>query len=171
MKELIWLCGIIPEEINEEIRKICLKENLDLHLSERFFRFNLHVSMKRTFCCEQFAEMKEDIRKLLIAQGEIYCGHTQLLRNKDMLWLTMDQDERLKEVHHLIDSFLFEKYNVEIDTFDKNYLPHITIFHKGEFQNLITMQERLELILPSYPISISRYAIGSKIRGNEFFDV
>ena len=171
MKELIWICGIIPEDVNEEIKEICLKENEDLQLSERFFRFHLHVSMKRTFLCEHFDEMKDDMKKLLKDKGEIYCGHTHLMKNRDMLWLYMDEDERLKEVHSQIDEFLMEKYSVPIDTFDKNYFPHITIFHKGDPENLVKMYERLLIKLPGKPVTIRKYAIGSKIRGNEFFDI
>ena len=155
MKELIWVCGIIPEDINEEINEVCLEENRDLHLSERFFRFHLHISMKRTFQCDDFLSMKEDLKELLINNKEIYCGHTHLIKNKDMLWLCLDEDKRLKEVHKQIDELLFDRYKVPIDTFDKNYLPHITIFHKGDPKNLDTMYERLSVSLPSKQISIS----------------
>ncbi|MBO7676852.1 MAG: 2'-5' RNA ligase family protein [Erysipelotrichaceae bacterium] len=171
MKQLIWVCGIIPEDINEQIRQICLKQNIDLHLSERFFRFPLHISMKRTFKCDQFEPMKNDLKKLLIESGKIDCGNTNLIKNKDMLWLCPDKTERIKEVHHEIDILLKDRYNVEIDTFDKNYLPHITIFHKGDPKNMDEMLRRLELSLPSFPVSISRYAIGSKEFGNEFIDI
>ena len=171
MNEFIWICGIVPDDINHQIRQICLKENKELHLSERFFRTNLHISMKRTFHCEEFENMKEDLKQLLTDEKAIYCGYTHLIKVKDMLWLTMDEDARIRQVHQRIDELLKNKYSVPIDTFDKNYLPHITIFHKGDPQNLIRMYEKLLDVLPSKPINISRYAIGSKIKGNDIFSV
>ena len=171
MKEFIWVCGLIPEDIDQQIKEICLKENEDLQLSERFFKTNLHISMKRTFHCDDFENMKEDLKQLLRNEKQIYCGNTHLFKVKDMLWLTVDKDEKIKQVHKKIDEMLEKRYDVPIDTFDKNYLAHITIFHKGDPLNLIEMHERLLERLPSFPIVISRYAIGSKTRENDIFDV
>ena len=171
MDELFWVVGMIPDDINDQIKEICLKENEDLRLSERFFKNSLHISMKRTFHCEYFEKMKEDLKHLLTSKGEIYCGHTHLIKIKDMLWLTLDEDEKIRKVHQKIDELLQNRYNVPIDTFDKNYLPHITIFHKGDPDNLLKMHERLLEKLPNKEIKISRYAIGSKIRENDIFDV
>ena len=171
MKEFISICGIIPEDINEKIKEICLKENEDLKLSERFFRFNLHISMKRTFLCDEFEKMKDDVRQVLIKEGKIFCGNTHLKRNRDMLWLIMDDDVKLRKVHDQLDKLLNDKYGVPIDTFDRIYLPHITIFHKGDPENMDVMENRLSLSLPSFPVSINSYAIGTKIKGYEFFDV
>ena len=87
MKEFVWVCGIIPEDVNNEIKEICLKENEDLSLSERFFRFNLHISLKRTFYTEEFDQVKDDLKELLSAYKRIDCGNTYLVKNSDMLWL------------------------------------------------------------------------------------
>ncbi len=171
MKEFISICGIIPEDINEKIKEICLKENEDLKLSDRFFRFQLHVSMKRTFLCSEFEEMKADVKSFLVNEGKICCGYSHLIRNKDMLWLILNDDKKLKEVHSGLDRLLLDKYGVPIDTFDKHYLPHVTIFHKGDPENMNIMEERLYSSLPSFPVTIESYAIGTKIKGYEFFNV
>ncbi|MBR3251346.1 MAG: hypothetical protein IKF80_06530, partial [Erysipelotrichaceae bacterium] len=96
MKEFIWVRGLIPEDIDQQIKEICLKENEDLQLSERFFKTNLHISMKRTFHCDDFENMKEDLKQLLRNEKQIYCGNTHLFKVKDMLWLTVDKDEKIK---------------------------------------------------------------------------
>ena len=169
MKELVWVCGIIPEDVNNEIKEICLKENEDLNLSERFFRFNLHISLKRTFYTEEFDQIKDDLKELLSAYKRIDCGNTYLVRNSDMLWLRISEETEIRKIHNEIDKLLSDKYRIMIDTFDKTYVPHITIFHKGDIQNLNKMYQRLSEKLESKKIMIDRFVVGSKSSGNFFF--
>ena len=169
MKELMWITGIIDKETNEEIRRICLKENEDLHLSERFFRSDLHISLKRTFYTEQYEKIADDIKEMLRGHKPIDCGYSKLMKVKDMLWLYPDKNDELVRIHNEIDLFLYEKYKIPIDTFDRQYFPHITIFHKGETKNLLKMYDRLQISLERKPITIDRFAIGTKTRGSDFF--
>ena len=165
MKEMTSVVGIIDENINEEIKEICLKENEDLHLSERFFNFPLHISLKRTFQTDCYDDVKKDLDELL--NKEIYCGKTYLVKNKDMLWLRVDHEKEILKLHNDIDELLLNKYGIEIDTFDKNYVPHITIFHKGLKENLDIMYDRLGDVLNGKEITIRKYMIGTKNHKDE----
>ena len=171
MKDYISLVGLILEDTNNDIKTICLRNNTDLKLSERFFNFPLHVSFKRTFITDNFNEVKDDVKDYFKNKGKIYAGKTTLVMNKDMLWLTLNDSNNLIEMHNELDEMLLEKYNIQIDYYDKNYVPHITIFHDDDIDKLKIMYERLNNALDDLDIYIDRCFYGIRNKDEEIFDI
>ena len=48
-KQLMWTSATLKQEDINFIKKICIDNTNDLRLSDRFFRFPLHISLKRTY--------------------------------------------------------------------------------------------------------------------------
>jgi hypothetical protein len=47
-KELMWVCAILPQELNKRLVETCRKENREIKLLEDVFKFPLHILMQRS---------------------------------------------------------------------------------------------------------------------------
>ncbi|MCR4855954.1 MAG: 2'-5' RNA ligase family protein [Erysipelotrichaceae bacterium] len=169
--ELMWACGLLETRVKDRIAETCLADSSDLCLSRRFIDFPLHVSFKRSFYTASFAEVKEDLRQLIAGQGKIDCGAFDLSRVGDMVWLRFEKEEGLKSLHERIDLFLKEKYQIGIDCFDRDYVPHATLFRDEDGTKLDKVYERLLKDLKREEVRIDRFFIGSRRVDNEYFDL
>jgi hypothetical protein len=52
--ELMWVCALLPDDINRELVDICREVNRNIGLPEDVFRFPLHISMKKSFRTKEF---------------------------------------------------------------------------------------------------------------------
>ena len=140
-KELMSVHGLLDDELNEELKEICLKEGRDLGLSDRFFRIPLHVSLKRSFYADD-EQIKDDIEKFL--EGKmIHCGGFELFKVRDMLWLKVNDCPELYEIHERLDCMLKDRYDIPIDEFDRRYCPHISLFSGCSQEKLDGIYDRL----------------------------
>lgn len=48
-KELMWVCGLLPQKEQEKLVEICKEANREIGLPEVVFKFPLHISMKKSF--------------------------------------------------------------------------------------------------------------------------
>ena len=168
-KQLMWFSAVVNDDFHQKMAKICLNNNLDL--SDRFFRFPLHISLKRTFYTDNFEEVKNDLKSLINDLTPIIISETYLFCNKDMLWLRFKDETQLIDIHKIIDQFLYDRYQIPIDEFDKNYVPHITLFRDDDENKIIEMFNLVKDKIPDLSDEIYRFAIGSKLEGNEFYIV
>lgn len=72
-RELMWVCGILPETLNREIVSICRDANQKIGLPETVFRFPLHISMKKSFYTEDFKTVKQTVVDFLLQKGIVPC--------------------------------------------------------------------------------------------------
>ena len=169
MKKLMWTAGLLDEKTRGRMKDLCEKHNADLLLSDRFLVFPLHVSFKRSFYTDDFTKVKDDLRVLLQNQKRIALGKSHLERVSDMIWLCFEDIDAIKALHERIDRFLKERYDVAIDTFDRNYHPHASIFRDKDEKKLDRMYERLLREWKEEETFIDAFFIGSKVDANEYF--
>lgn len=165
----MWVSAILSKKDNDDISKICLDNNTDIKLSDRFFRFPLHISLKRTFYTDDYLTIKNDLKKLINQSNPIIIQDLKLMRNKDMLWLDFDNKDAIISLHQKIDELLFQKYKIPIDEYDKNYYPHITIFRDDDIDKLEMMFNRIEELINKEEIIIDTFALGTSLENNEFY--
>ena len=82
--------------------------------------------------------------------------------------IRMNNEETFVELHNKIDELLLNKFEIPIDEFDKNYVPHITLFRDDE-KTIDVVYERLKDKLILNNISIDKYALGTSLENNEFY--
>ncbi len=106
------------------------------------------MSLKRSFRCDEFDDVKKDLEEILKGCGKIDCGALHPVRISDMLWLCPERDEKLKMIHEEIDLFLSDKYQIPIDGYDMVYQPHVTVFRDEDDGKLDEMYRRLSILEP-----------------------
>ena len=168
-KQLMWVSAVLPQDINNEIADICLQYNKQLKLSERFFKFPLHISLKRTFYTDDYDSVKKDLKELLDNNGSLLINSYSIIRNKDMLWIDITDNRNIKLLHEAIDQKLKEKYQIPIDEFDKNYYPHVTLFRDEVVEKLDLMKTQIEKLVPVKELIIDTFAMGTTLDNNEFY--
>ena len=168
-RKLMWTSAVLPEGVINQVKQICLANNTDLKLSERFFNFPLHISLKRTFYVDDFLEVKKDIKQLLNKEDDLFLEGLYPFINSDMLWFRITNEETIIALHKQLDDMLQSKYSIPIDEFDKNYVPHITLFRDDDLNKIETMYKRIRNHIKFESIKVNKYALGTTLENNEFY--
>ena len=167
----MWACGLLDEGSLNRIRDLCVECNEDIGLSGRFIDFPFHVSYKRSFYTDAYESIFPGLKEMIEEEGRISCGTVYLERVKDMIWLRFVKEEELKALHEKIDHFLKEGSGIEVDEFDRNYVPHVTLFRDEDEDKLDRMFKRLEKKICEKDVWIDRSFIGGRNRENVFFEM
>jgi hypothetical protein len=170
-KELMWICALLPEKLNQELIDICKKENQKIGLPENVFRFTLHISMKKSFQTTDFDEVKTEILMHIHEYGKISCNILEPVLHKKMIWLPVASQGQIREWHDKLDEMLLNKFEIPIDRFDFKFQPHISLFTKGSEKQLVKMQELLKEKIQPEEMILERFVIGSSRHKDEFFDI
>ena len=170
-KQLMWIQGILSENVRKQIIDLCISANDDLKLSDHFLVYPLHVSFKRSFHTDRFKEIREDAFNLLRGYGKIECGIMYPFRIADMIWLRFRDEERLTGIHDIFDVFLKEKYQIPVDEFDRNYHPHITLFRDDSLEKLDEMYDRICSRFCYEEVMIEDVIIGGKQQESQCFRI
>jgi hypothetical protein len=170
-KELMWVCGIIPAELNSKLVVICKRANRGVNLPEDVFKFPLHISMKKSFYTTQFDEAKQLIKSFILRKGAICCGVGQLQINKNMIWLPIATKGQLQSFHDELDKMLLTNFGILITPFDAHFQPHISLFTKGSEGQIAQMYDILKEQITPVDITINKFVIGSSLHKDEFFEV
>jgi 2'-5' RNA ligase len=170
-KELMWVCALLPAELNRQLVALCREENSSIGLPEDVFRFPLHISMKKSFQTTEFEAVKAEIVHHMQARGPLHCRTTGVVCRKKMLWLTVEPMGEINVWHDELDRRLLDKFAIPIDRFDAAFAPHISLFTKGDPVPMKEMGLRLAGRISPMELTLSRFVVGSSRHGDEFFDI
>jgi 2'-5' RNA ligase len=170
-KELMWVCALLPEELNQHLAALCKAENKTIGMPTNVFRFPLHISMKKSFQTTAFESVKAEILHHIQLHGEISCQTANVTCHKKMLWLPVNPARAILDWHNSLDARLLDKFGIPIDRFDANFAPHISLFTKGNQTQLEEMRLRLAEKISPMELTLHRFVIGSSLHGDAFFTV
>lgn len=170
-RELMWVCGILPETLNREIVSICRNANQKIGLPETVFRFPLHISMKKSFYTEDFKTVKQAVMVFLLQNGRIPCRTGAVIRHKGMLWLPVIPDACIRKVHDELDALLEKNYGIPISRFDRVFQPHVSLFTTGPIEQIKAMYEKLTILHKEKHFELKKFVVGSSGHRDEFFEV
>jgi 2'-5' RNA ligase len=170
-KELMWVCGILPTELNNKLAMLCKRNNRDINLSENVFKFPLHISMKKSFYTTAFDEVKAQIKSFIFERGKINCTVGEVEIHKNMIWLPIETKGDLASWHNDLDKILLKNFNIPVVPFDADFHPHISLFTKGGEEQIHQMYARLKLQIQPMDITLNRFVIGSSMHKDEFMDI
>jgi 2'-5' RNA ligase len=171
VKELTWVCALLPAEWNRQLVELCREENRSIGLPEDVFRFPLHISMKKSFQTTEFEAVKAEIIHHMQARNKLHCRTTGVACHKKMLWLMVEPAGEIKRWHNELDQRLLDKFAIPIDRFDAAFAPHISLFTKGDPAQMKEMGLRLAGKISPTELTLNRFVVGSSRHGDEFFDV
>jgi hypothetical protein len=170
-KELVWVCALLPQELNQHLVELCREENRSIGLPEDVFRFPLHISMKKSFQATEFEAVKAEIVHHMQTRGKIRCRTTGVVCRKKMLWLMVEPVGEVKRWHDQLDQRLLDKFAIPVDRFDANFEPHISLFTRGDQTKIKEMGLCLAGKIPPMELTLTRFVIGSSRHGDEFFEL
>ena len=162
-RQLMWIHGLVDKDFNDYLENLCLEKALSLGLSDRFFKIPLHISLKRSFYTDDYYVIKDSIISFLDNYSIVECNNPQPIIINNRLWLKTDSD-KLNNIHYELDKYLYENHSIDIDEFDRNYYPHISLFHNDDLDKLNIIYELLSNNLKQKTFLIDAVAIG--IDGN-----
>lgn len=170
-RELMWICAIAPEGFRKTVTQFCLAENKSVGLPENVFKLPLHISLKKSFYTEEFDAVKDDMLKIMNSVGRFHCQIDKVDLHRDMLWLSLVNDGKLRRIHEELDCLLETKYGVPIGRYDRTFQPHISLFTRGTHEQMMEMYDRLKNYDFGGEIEISRFVIGSSGHKDVFYNL
>jgi hypothetical protein len=170
-KELMWVCALLPDEMNWELVNICRSENRNIGLSEDVFRFPLHISMKKSFWTTEFDEVKSDIISHIKECGKIRCRTNAVVIHKKMLWLSVAAETPIMEWHNRLDQQLLEKYDIPIDRFDAKFEPHVSLFTRGADGKMANMKKELDQKILPMEFWLEQFVVGASGHKDKFINI
>ena len=170
-RELMWVCALPPEDFQERTTRLCLDANKSVGLPENVFQLPLHISLKKSFETENFEEAKVDILNLLHGTDPFSCMIDKVELHRNMLWLSLVNDGKLRLLHEELDRMLEAKYCIPISRYDRVFQPHISLFTRGTREQMEAMHERLQGADFGSEVEMSRFVIGSSGHKDAFYDL
>lgn len=170
-RELMWVCAIAPEGFHKTVSQLCLTENKAIGLPENVFKLPLHISLKKSFYTDSFDDVKADILKTVNSTGRFHCYIDRVILQRNMLWLSLINDDHLRHLHEDLDRLLDKKYGIPISRYDRIFQPHISLFTRGTPEQLQTMYGRLKKLDFGGEIEIKRFVVGSSGHKDTFYDL
>ena len=171
MSELMWACAILPEKEERAIKRICRRLNNGVGLPETVFRFPLHISLKKSWDCDRFEAAQTDVADYLKHCGSFDIDIGKPIMHKNMIWLPVGVTEKLQEIHSGLDLLLERKYAVPRTAFDTSFLPHISLFTKGDHRDMAAMHELLVKENMPRTAQIRKVVIGGAVHRDTYYTI
>ena len=90
---------------------------------------------------------------------------------KELMWLPVNVDEKLKQIHAGVDALLETKYSVRRSEADLRFQPHISLFTKGDRNRMPEMLQLLGKELSPITAEIRRVVVGGAIHRDTYYDI
>lgn len=156
----IWIGCRLPEEFEREIRALCLEKNRKLGLDEAAFSLPQHISLKISFETDRAEEILEDLPRLFASQPPFRVTIREIQQNGNILWLTIAENETLRQLHEKLDEHLKAHFGVDQHLFDTCFQFHSTLFIDPDVPKIAEMKVRLaEFALPR-ELTVERILLG-----------
>lgn len=139
----IWIGCKLPEDFEAELRQCCLEANADIGADTVAFSLPQHISLKISFDAgEQTHQILDFLSGLLQKERKFYVNLESLEQTGNILWLTVQEDPRLRRLHDHLDRLLLEEFSVKQHPYDRDFKFHSTLFIDKE-EKLRRLHERL----------------------------
>ena len=163
----IWIGCRLPAAFEHELRYGLREMNREVGLNEVAFTLPQHISLKMSFCMEdeKAAAVIDAITDMLEQEKPfaVRLGGVEIVR--DVLWLNIRSNSRLKALHAQLDNMLLREFGVEPHMFNRDFRFHSTLFMDKDEEKL----HRVYDVLSQYPndetLGIAQFLIGTSETG------
>lgn len=170
-KELMWVCGLLPQKEQERLIEICNDANLEVGLPEMVFKFPLHISMKKSFYVTDFEIVKKEVISYIQKRGPLLCYADSIIKYKGMIWLPIKLTKDINDWHKDLDELLNKAFDVPIDSFEVNFKPHISLFTKGSQKQIDEIYKKILPMISEKQLTIRKFVVGSSKHGDDYITV
>ena len=151
----IWVGLIFNKKDEEKIRKICKEVNYNYNVNEQAFTLPQHISLKTSFCVENYKEVIDYMK--LILKGNLssfditITGISKL--NNGVIWFDIEENKILRKFHNIFNKKLLEKYEIPLIKFDgNNFRFHSTIFQDKNIDD--SLNDMVEILKSKFKFPI-----------------
>lgn len=156
----IWIGCRLPVEFERTIRSRCLELNRDIGLGTVAFSLPQHISLKISFDAgAQTPEILDAVEAILRKEKQFYVNPHAIETAGSILWITFQENDTLRKLHHLLDRTLEQDFGVPQHPFDKDFLFHSTLF-LGEPERLARMQAGLSGFALPPELAVDTFLLG-----------
>ena len=139
----LWIGCKLPMEYETRLRQQCLLLNEQLRLDTTAFMLPQHISLKISFCTDQWADVLSYLEQYLSQQDPFAVEIQPPQQNGNILWLPVAENTVLQQLHRQLDSQLEERFGITQHEFDKCFLFHSTLFIDTDADKLSRMYKAL----------------------------
>lgn len=163
----IWVAIDVDKQLlnqKEEVKKIEKEIGFE---ESNISLLPLHISLKiSSNVSEQIVDkVKKDIDTLFSSTNPFEIDIEGIELHDNIVWIRMIPNEHLTKLHDDLCSIFSEKYNLELQEFDNNFIYHSTLFldsNRDKINKAYNLIQDLEL--PSKLVA-SKFIIGSSQEG------
>ena len=156
----LWIgCGL-PQKFEEEIRGRCLAANKDMGLDTVAFLLPQHISLKISFETDRAEEILEALPRLFASQPPFGVTIREIQQNGNILWLTIAENEALRQLHGKLDEHLKAQFGVDQHLFDTCFQFHSTLFIDPDMPKIAEMKVRLADFALPRELTVERILLG-----------
>lgn len=170
-QELAWVCAVMPEDYVRQIKGLCLEANRGIGLSEKVFKFPLHISLKKSFLTDRFPEVRDALLDYFKQRGPFKIKVGRLIRHEGMLWLNIVRTPELLKVHDEIDALLETRFGIPRHKFDKHFEPHISLFTDWDDEKITDIYEALEEEFEPKILTARKIVVGADRERDTFLEL
>ena len=169
--ELAWVCAVMPEEYVRRVKDLCLDANRGIGLSEKVFKFPLHISLKKSFMTDRFPEVREALLDYFRWRGpfDIKVGH--VVKHEGMLWLDIVRTPELLKVHEEIDALLETRFGIPRHKFDRRFEPHISLFTDRDDEKISEIYEVIREEFKPEILTVKKVVVGAERERDTFLEL
>ena len=169
--ELAWVCVVMPEEYVRRIKALCLDANRGIGLSEKVFKFPLHISLKKSFMTDRFPEVRDALLDYFRRRGpfDIKVGH--VVKHEGMLWLDIVRTPELLKVHEEIDALLETRFGIPRHKFDRRFEPHISLFTDRDDEKISEIYEVIREDFKPEILTVKKVVVGAERERDTFLEL
>ena len=162
----IWFAIDVDEQVN------ILRKNAEVYVKDKglyspTLALPFHISLKISFNVSEgiFQDILNDIRVFLKSLKPIEIMVSGIERQGTIVWLIMQDNAELTNIHRQLDKMLLDKYGVEQHEFDKNFIFHTSILIMNNEEESKKAFDALKNSEFPKELKVKGFIIGSSVSG------
>ncbi len=156
----IWIGCALPQNFEDELRAHTRPLAQALALDLEPFSLPQHISLKISFDAgDRSEEILYAVETLLRQETQFAVHPDSIVRQGNILWITFQENEILREIHNRLDSELQQQFGIGQHPFDRRFLFHSTVYI-GEENKIALAEEKLQSLCLPKSLHISRFLLG-----------
>ena len=162
----IWVAIDVNEQVSK-LRKVAENYMNEQGLSSTTFTLPFHISLKISFQIpnDKFEDVVSDIREFYKSLKPFEIKTKGIERAGSIVWVAMQDDDELVDIHKKLDEIMFKKYGVVQHDFDKAFQFHTSVLAlNNEVDTLKAYDAIKDNDIPK-TLRAESFIIGSSVEG------
>jgi 2'-5' RNA ligase len=163
----IWL-GINVNDQLLDIRRRAESIEREMGAENSCYTLPMHVSLKISFDVDEnkFDGILEDVTKMFSCVKPFDVDVRGIENETVIVWIRMEENERLNAIHDQLNDLLLEKYGVPLHEYDRDYKFHTTLFMDSDADKLQKAFDQIKDEPLPRVLRVNKFVIGTSPNGH-----